>query len=335
MSFEKIFVDGNLVDVNVSIWTAQKKLMAEDLGLNEKDFKGTIVLGSKKLIPADVISTLRTLESRARNKLIDYSFKFGFGGARFIPKKKMVQFCDEMDNLIADFDSEADKLEKNYGKYKRVMRKEYVRLAKTAFSRMSKLKRVSKDLTEDTYVDEFLARIEECYPKARDIRSKFHMGYTVFQVALPDLSQANMDDIIEDNEKIKIMEETYRDKIQEQVKSFIHETTGELRGKAEKLLQKFHDNLITDKRINEATMTSIRNMVTNYEEMNFVGDNEFASMLREFQTKWIDCNKAADILKDKKLKKEIINQLKSILKHACDKNAIDGLVKEYKEKLSL
>ena len=171
MSFQKVFNDGNLVDVHVSIWTAKKKLTPEDLGLNETDFNNTINLGSKKLIPAEVITRLRRYESRARNLLINYSFPFVFGSARFIPKKKFIKFAEKMESIINDFNNEADNLVKHYSQYRTIMRQEYTQLAHEAYRRKYKLDRKSIQgrgkKSQENYINTFLERIEECYRPGR------------------------------------------------------------------------------------------------------------------------------------------------------------------------
>jgi hypothetical protein len=337
MSFQKIFTDGNLVDVDVSIWTAMRKLTPEDLGLNENDFSNTISLGSKKLIPAEAITKLKRYESRTRNMLIDYSFPFAFGGARFIPKKKFLQFAQKMELLIQDFNLEADNLVKHYASYKIHMRQEYTELATRAYKRKFKLDRKSIEgrgrKSLNVFIDNFLSRIEECYPHEDDIRSKFRISYTVYKVDLPDLSQAKMDDIIEEDEKYKIMEEVYRENLQRQVNDFVKDTTYRLRGRAEKVLTRLHKILTTDGKISEATMTSIRNMVDDYACMNFVEDDDFTALLQRFQEKWIDPYTAKKILTDKNLKKRIVIHLDTLIKHVNDKAKINWLIQKYQRKI--
>jgi hypothetical protein len=186
MEIGKIFTHGNLVDVNVSMWTATKILTHEDLGLGQTDISSAFSLGKKTLIPAEVIAEFKALDNKARSVLNNYSFKFTFGGARFVPKKRFMDFDTEINEVIKQFDAKADDLSKNYMIYRQDMRSEYVKAAHEAFARATSLC-VGLDVTEDDFVNRFLERIEMSYPKVEDIRKKFHMEYSVFQVALPDL----------------------------------------------------------------------------------------------------------------------------------------------------
>ena len=97
MSFESVFTHGNLVDINVSAWTAERRLQKEDLGIEDEEISEAFTLGRKKLVPPDVIATFRHLDYRARHTLYKYSFPFEFGATRFVPKKAFIKFAEEME----------------------------------------------------------------------------------------------------------------------------------------------------------------------------------------------------------------------------------------------
>ena len=325
----KIFTHGNLVDVNVSMWTAAKMLTPEDLGLKGTDISSAFSLGKKTLIPAAVIAELRSLENRARQILIDHSFSFTFGGARFVPKKTFSEFATAIDAIIKRFDEKADDLASNYTQYKREMRTEYIEAAKEADSRAKSLS-AGFDKDEDTFINEFIQRIEEAYPKADEIRKKFHIEYSVFQVALPDISQASYEDLIDEQGKVKLMQDAYQKSLYNKVNSFVESCTDELRGKATAVLTRFSDALAQEKRINEASLSSIKNMIEEYERMDFVGDTTFVGLLKAFRIKCIDCFTAASIRTDKVIRGMIIQELGMVLKAATDKSAIEQLARKYR-----
>jgi len=334
MDIKRIFTDGNLVDINVSMWTAKKLLTPEDLGLAQTDISSAFTLGNKSLIPANVIAELRSLENKARSILIEHSFTFTFGGARFIPKKRFIEFVDAIDKIIALFDAKADDLAKNYMDYRRDMRSEYVTAAHEAFNRATSLC-VGFDITEDDFVNRFLERIEQSYPKAEEIRKKFHMEYSVFQVALPDISQASYEDILDENGKIKIMQDAYQKSLYNKVNSFVESSTNELRSKATEVLTRFSNGLGEGKRINEGSLNSIKKMIDTYEKMDFIGDKIFLDHLKMFQAKCIDCYPAKTILTDEVVKSTVIRELKAVLKAAQDKSAIEQLALKYRSSIHI
>jgi hypothetical protein len=330
----KIFSHGNLVDINVSMWTAQKMLTAEDLGLKSTDISSAFSLGKKTLIPAGVIAELRSLENRARHILIEHSFTFTFGGARFVPKKTFVEFVTEIEKVIKQFNAKADDLANNYTTYRMDMRQEYVSAAHEAYARAISLS-VGIDVDENTFVNNFIERIERSYPKADEVRAKFHMEFNVFQVALPDISQASYEDIIEENGKVKMMQDAYQKALTNKVNSFVDSCTSELRDKATAVLTRFSEALASDRKINEASLKSIKNMVEEYERMDFVGDKTFLAQLKAFRIRCIDCFQAKTIVSDKVIKSMIQGELKTILNAATNKLAIEELAKRYRSNIGI
>lgn len=330
----KVFSHGNLVDINVSMWTGQKILTPEDLGLKGTDISSAFSLGKKSLIPSNVIAELRSIENKARHLLIQNSFAFTFGGARFVPKKTFVKFAEEMEKYIQKFDHLADDLASNYSQYRLEMRTEYIAAAREAYNRIKALNQ-GFDVTEDEFINNFIDRIEKSYPKVDDIRKKFHMEYSVFQVALPDISRASYEDLLEEGGKVKMMQDAYQKALYNKVNSFVDTCANELRGKASEVLTRFSEALATNKRINEASLNSIKNMIDEYERMNFVGDDSFLKHLQMFRTKCIDCFTAKTILTDKVIKKMIQEELKKVLKYASDKKAIEELAKRYRMRIGI
>jgi hypothetical protein len=330
----KIFTHGNLVDINVSMWTAQKLLTPEDLGLKGTDISSAFSLGKKALIPANVIAELKALENKARAILNSHSFTFSFGGARFVPKKTFIDFATEIDKIILQFDEKADDLALNYSTYRLEMRTEYISAAKEAFARATSLC-AGLDVDEGTFVNNFIERIEKAYPKAEEIRKKFHMEYNVFQVALPDISQASYEDLIEEGGKVRMLQDAYQKALCNKVNSFVDSCTSELRDKATSVLTRFSDALATDRKINEASLKSIKNMVEEYERMDFVGDETFLKQLKAFRIRCIDCFTAKSILTDKVIKSLVQTELKTILKYATDKSAIVELAKKYRSGIGI
>ena len=330
----KIFTHGNLVDINVSMITFQKMLTPEDLGLTGTEISSAFSLGKKTLIPAQVIAELRALENRARQVLINHSFAFSFGCSRFVPKKTFTDFATVIDKVILAFDMKADDLTKNYSKYRLEMRTEFIEAAKEAYVRAKSLS-VGFDKEEDAFINEFIQRIEESYPKADEIRGKFHIEYSVFQVALPDISQASYEDLLDEQGKVRLMQDAYQKSLYNKVNKFVESCTDELRGKATAVLTRFSEALADEKRINEASLTSIRNMIEEYERMNFVGDTAFLEHLKAFRVKCIDSFTAVAIRGDKVVRSMIQKELAMVLKYATDKSAIDQLVQRYRSNIGI
>lgn len=334
MSFENVFTHGNLVDLNISMWSGERKLQPEDLGLESKDLSGIFSLGRKKLVPSHVIEKMRRLDSKARDCLIKNSVSFEFGGARFVPKKRFLDFVEGVEKIIEEFNREADSISENYTKYKLEVRKEYVEAASTAYERLSTLHK-GLDVDKNTFINNFLERIDKAYPSASEIRSKYRMEYVVFQAALPDLSRASYDDIIEESEKVKLLEEVYRKSLYNRVNSFIEKTLTSQREKATGVLKGFLDRLTSDKVIYEPAVNLVKDMIVEYEKMDFIGDTEFTNKLKNFKRQSLDIYKANDFRSNTKLRESVSDQIRILINDSLDRDIINEISYQYRMKIKL
>jgi hypothetical protein len=76
-------------------------------------------------------------------------------------------------------------------------------------------------------------------------------------------------------------------------------------------------------------------MVDDYERMDFVGDKTFLAQLKAFRIRCIDCFSAKTIITDKVIKSMIQGELKTILKAATNKLAIEELAKRYRSNIGI
>jgi hypothetical protein len=333
MAFENIFTHGNLVDVNVGMWTAERKLQPEDLGLEGENISEVFSLGHKKLMPTEVIAKFRHMDYQARNTLERFSFSFEFGSARFVPKKRFMEFAAEIDKVIADFQKVADEFTANYDRYRLEMRQQFVQAGYEAYDRLRALNGFRKN--KDCFINEFIERVDKYYPPASDIRNRFHMEYTVFQVALPDLSQASYADLAEEGEKIKLMQAAYQKSLSRKVESFVDRIATEQRAKAQEVLQHLSDHMKANRKVSESSLAMIRNMIEEYEKMDIIGDTGFLGMLKKFKERMIDRYSAQDVRENKYLARNIMDELALLMSAAADKAVIQELTKNYRERISL
>ena len=333
MAFENIFTHGNLVDINVGMWTAERKLQPEDLGLEDKNISEAFTLGHKKLVPAEVIAEFKHLDYLARRTLERYSFSFEFGSARFVPKKRFVDFAAEIDKVVTEYATKADEFSANYSRYRLEMRQQFVAAAHEAYGRAKLLCGFTK--TENEFVNEFIARVDEFYPDVSKIREKFHMEYTVFQVSLPDLSQASYEDLAEEHEKISMMQAAYQKSLSRKVEAFVDRITNEQREKAQEVLQRFLTGIKLEKRINESSMSMVKTMIEEYEKMDVVGDEGFLGLLKDFKKRLLDTYTAKDVRTNSALRKSIVDELTVLLGAASDKAVIAELANRYRRRINL
>ena len=74
MNVQNLFRSGVLVEIHISMWTGQKALTPEDLGLDPTKVSDAFILGRKYLIPETAVAEFRTLDGQARHVLDSSGF---------------------------------------------------------------------------------------------------------------------------------------------------------------------------------------------------------------------------------------------------------------------
>lgn len=332
MSFQTIFTDGALVDIDIHTWTGERQLQPEDLGLTEKEISKAFHLGRKTLIPEEIIAKFRHIDYEARRLLTDKGFSFPFGGARFIPKRAMLEFADSMEKIIQKFNEIVADLVTRYEPYKLQMRGHYLYAAHEAYAKVKLLNGFDK--TEDEFINEFLARVDTFYPKVEDIAQRFNMTYQVFQVDLPDLSSISYGDIATETEKMKILEESYKKSIYRKINGFVDTLVTELRAKAEVVIKRVREIIKEEGMFNERTLDMIRNMINNYDSLNIVGDSVLMDQLKVFKNTYLGLPSTA-YRTSKELKEKMLGDLEKLLAIVTDQAAITFLIANYKNKIQV
>jgi len=333
MSFTNIFTDGVLVDLNIRKWTAERALQPEDLGLKPDAVPKAFKLGQKALVPREVIAQFNNLDYQARHTLTTYSYPFAFGNARFVPKKVFNEFIKKLEEISKEYANLANDFVSKYENYKIDMRPNYVQAAHVAYARFAKMSGYMGD--EDEFVNNFLARVDTYYPPVKELREKFSLEYVVYQMAMPDLSQATVDDVVSEEGKAELVKDVYKSALYEKVHAYVDDIVSQLRGKADDVLSLFKNNLNEGKRISEASLNMIRNMISEYEKMDIIGDISFLDKMKAFKAKYIDGTSADKIREDFELKKNMYKELEELSKLASDKSAIQALSDAYRQKISL
>jgi len=332
-SLQEVFRKGCLIDLDVGLWLAERKLQPEDLGLAKEELPATFILGHKKLIPASATAELRHLEYLARDTVTRYSFPFPFGGARFVPRTRLQECTEKLDHEIANYNAAADKLVAEYDQHRLSMRSEFTQAAHDAYRRRTLLCG-GLDQTEDEYVNAFLARMDRVYPSAQELRRKFHMDYVVFQVQLPDITRATYADIAQDADKIGLLRDAYTASIRSRVESFAEGVVGQMRGEAREALAHAALTLKQGKRVTKATLDVVRKMIDRYESMDLAGDSHFLGKLREFKGRVLDMYKDKDIIADKGIRANVTTELEFLAAMAADEASIRSIAESYRKELS-
>ena len=342
MSIKNIFANGVLIDLTISGWTGEKQLTAEDLGIEKTKIPNSFKLGKKALVPRTILDKFSHLDYLARRLLMTKSFTFPFGSARFLPKKVFDEFNTEFSVLQTSYQACVDDLINNYEKYKLSMREEFLSAAKEAYQRITKITGIemmnSEDGTaksEDTFINEFLERIEKVYPKPETLKSKFGMDFSAFQMELPDLTEATIDDVAEENEKVKLLHEAYQKKVTKQMEAYAENLVREPRERANKVIEAIIDNLKNGKRFDVRTVDMIANMIKDYSTLNIVNDFKLESTLQGFKETYINKYTPKQIKESDVIKADMLRDIQGIQAMLNDVAEIQALTTSYRAKIKL
>jgi len=334
MSFQNIFTDGVLVDLDIHKWTGERSLQPEDLGIPKEKLPKTFRLGHKSLVPKEVMQEFNHIDYMARRLLTEMSFPFAFGNARFVPKKMFEEFTDELQKLKVRFMNAVEDLCENYDKYKLAVRPEYVKAAHAAFSRMNKFEEDFEE-DKDNFINEFLERVDSFYPPVETISKRFAINFVVFQMAMPDLSQAGIEDVVSDAAKADLIKSTYQTALYEKVQEYVDNVVEEMRSKALSVLKLVRDNIKSGKKISEATLNMIKNMVDNYYKMDIVGDTVFYNKISDFRKKFIDPYNAKQLRNSPEIQRNMLEELKILVELATNTAGISAVADAYRQKIQL
>lgn len=329
---QEVFRKGCLIDLDVGVWLAERKLQPEDLGLTKEEVSTTFSLGHKRLISLSATSRIRKLETLARVTLDKYSFDFPFGGARFVPRVRLQECIDKLDEIVKDFNLAADELVADYNNHRLAMRSEFTQIAHDAFHR-SMLLCGQVGVGEDKYVNDFLARIDKVYPSTSELRRKYHIGYVVFQVELPDLTRATYADIVDDSAKIQLMKQAFETSIRNSVESFSESVVLQMRSDVTNVLSRAIRTLKVGQRPTKYTINMVRKMIDRYSLMDLVGDESFRMRLADFKTRVLDVYSDVSIIKDSELKGKVVTELEALQLMATDEVAVRALIEKYRKEL--
>lgn len=342
MSISNIFANGVLIDVNICGWTGEKQLTSEDLGIDKDKIPASFKLGKKALVPRTVLDKFSHLDYLARRLLMTKSFTFPFGSARFLPKKAFEEFDTEFQVLQTNYYACVNDLIDNYDGYKLAMREEFLIAAKEAYQRITKINGIEmitvadgNQITEDQFINNFLDRIEKVYPKPETLRKKFSMDFSAFQMELPDLTEATIDDVAEENEKVNLLHEAYRKKMAKQMEAYAENLVREPRERANAIVERIIDNLKNGKRFDTRTVDMISNMIKEFKTLNITGDTQIEATLDWFKETYVDKYTAKQIKESDQIKADMLRDIQGVQAMINDASEIQALAQAYRDKISL
>lgn len=333
-----IFLDGVLVDVNVSFWSGSRILSPEDLGLKPEDIADAYKLGKKFLIPSEVIKGFRRIESMARRTVDENSFRFPIGNARFVPRKKFSKVLNKLNELRDKYNDMVYKLVENYDEYRKEMLPVYQEAAELAYGKQSpKQTEFGPDYDieaeKNHFINNFLMRINAFYPPAETLRSKFNLDWDVFEIAIPRLEKGSAEQIALDQDKREAALSAYQTQVHQKIGSFVEDVVKVLRQETIDICSKISQNIKQGKVVKGKTLSSLKNFVEKFQDLNFVGDEDVEYRLEALKKEFLDIYPTNRIGEEVELTTELQRRLGELVEAASNMTDINTITGQYKRKV--
>jgi hypothetical protein len=252
-----LFDDGTLIDLDIRHWSGQKKLKAEDLGIDIDEVPDIFSLGRKYLVSKESINLFSTMDARARCLVESMSFPFPVGSTRFVPNNVLLDLIDRLDRAKEEYYQEAEAFINNYSVQRSEMRMKYSR---------------------------YWNSLEPYYPSASGLREKFSFDFNIFVMDSPKAFKATT------RRKMKAQEEAlqiYRTKLNAQMETFADDVVRQLRSDAASLCNNIVEKIKTGQAVTERSMNTLRKAVEKFSKLNFVGDERVETMLQQLRIEWL------------------------------------------------
>jgi hypothetical protein len=154
--------EGTLCSIQTGFWGASAKYDKNKLG---SEVPKDIVRAMQDLLDdKTLMDDIRNIQWQAKYVVKNNSMPFPIDAVFFIPKNKVVQINDRLEELIEEFDQRLDKFIRNYGRL---------------------IKRFKKNHPKEYR--------PEKYPSKRELRNKFYIRWTFFSIDSPDSTAGILD----------------------------------------------------------------------------------------------------------------------------------------------
>jgi len=298
------FKDGVLLTLNVSKWSGAKKLEPSDLGLSPEDIPDFMRLGKKLLIPENERNSFTQVENNARNFLDRWSFPFPVGGARFVPRDRLVDTAAHLEQYKALFQSTVLSFLDRYEQIKREMLQNY-----------------------PLYAD----KLEPYYPARNVIERKFSFTWAIFEITDTKMNETTSQEVIEAYERFKR-------ELQEKFDLFLEDVVIDMRATVAESCEKLSTRIINGEVVTANTIKSVKETIEHFQELNFIGDHSIDEKLAELR-KHMNGHDSKEIAKDLRdnetLRRELGNVAHEIAKQAMNLNDVSEVTGQYKRSLDL
>ena len=280
MSKDNTFLDaltqrGVLISVSVRYWRARKKLNPEDLGLTREQVDDRLFsLGHKRLLPKDSLKQLALIESRAHALVEENTFPFLNGVARYLPNAKLQAVTEKLHALQGEFELRQQEFMAGYGELRDSALRQW------------------RDAAEGLQVDadRLLAVVSAAFPPVDAMPRYFSFDIRTFQIAVPDVPQAELVELGAQQELIQARAEAAQvaqQEIHRSCQEFIGDCVATLREQTAKLCSEMLTTINGTGSVHQRTLNRLVKFIDHFGELNFVNDEQMDEQLQQVREQFL------------------------------------------------
>jgi hypothetical protein len=266
---------GLLVNVSVRYWRARKKLNPEDLGLTTDQVNARLIsLGHKKLLPTDCLKSLALIESRAHALVEENTFPFLNGVARYLPNERLTEVDARLNELGDQFRHEQREFLRQYPTYREDALREWETTA--------------QELVDDP--TRLVAVIEDAFPRASAMDRHYGFQVSMFQVAVPEMPQADLVEAATQRDVIEARSKAAREarsRIEASCDEFVRESTAVLREQTAQLCRDMLATIEGTGSVHQKTLNRLVRFVDRFRQLNFMNDAEMEAQLESVRGEFL------------------------------------------------
>lgn len=312
--YSKLFQDGYLVNLHISVWGMCANLDEKDLKLEKKVSK-LIKLGKKMLINPERLNEFKNMESKARRYLYSSAYDFPISDAHFVPKKRLGDVITKLEEYKVEFNALVDKFVENYEAHKQEI------------------------LDNEEYVD-IVDVLRPLYPTADVVRDKFGFDMAIFEIAMPQaFEETDIQELINRDEAKEEVKQVLKNQLKAQhensmrlLEQFTEDAAITLRAKLVKTCKGVIEKIENKELISKANINSIREEINNFRSLNFMDDSVVEAEVAKLQV-LIDGNH--NFKTDQETIATLNDAVSSVLKRAEDISDVADLRGTYFRKIKV
>jgi len=282
----ELFERGVIIDLDISWWSGQAKLRAEDLGIPKDDINLDLFsLGRKRFISKNWIGRFRKYEQKGRALVDEYSFRFKRGANSFVPLDALPAMLERLNDCKENFLKVVQGFAEQYPMIKRKMIVAWGEEVPKIYKRLKSFG--AKVPSVETFEKRFMEAVKNWYPK--DPTIFFRYTWSFHELTLPrqfkekevklkrKLKKADLE-----RAKQRALIQKYNDGLQNQVSDFLESVVRQLRSSTVELAERVRKQ-ITDGSVTDNRLDRLREFIDKFTKLNFMNDREVEVSLQDLK----------------------------------------------------